>query len=293
MLGRVSWVRDAERFSLSLSRSRKRRPDRGPSRSRGAAARRAHPAGLARRGGRRARAPLPTGRAEGGHAHGRGRQFPLAPGALHAIRGSPRRGPCPLRPLCHRATPEPRRPGARGGSAGAPACDPIHRFRFSLDPDETALVESALAPVADRGLASTVRRLVSKDLVARRARSLAILVLTGGALAATLAGCATAGGGETESTPPAIIAVTPAARRPDRGPGRSLRPLRDRPDGGAGRPPAPSHRAAEGSDQDRSRQRDPLDPALPVAGRASTTCRARSPPPRRRSRSSRATRAPT
>ena len=168
-------------FALT-PRSRKRRGDRGPSRSRGAAARRAHPAGLARRGGRRARAALPTGRAEGGHAHGRGRQFTLAPGALHAIRGSPRRGPCPLRPLRHRATPEPRRPGARGGAVGAGRRAPRFTGSTSLDPDETALVESARPPSPT---ASWPRRCgASSPRTSSRAgaRLLAILVLTGGAL---------------------------------------------------------------------------------------------------------------
>src|ERR1700687_6179624 len=39
-----------------------------------------------------------------------------------------------------------------------------------LDPDETALVESALAPVQDPDLATTVRRLMSKDLLGRPPR---------------------------------------------------------------------------------------------------------------------------
>src|SRR5207245_10957942 len=76
--------------------------------------------------------------------------------------------------------PSPERPARR-------ATPPTGSSR--LDPDETALVESALAPVQDADLASTVRRLMSKDLIARRPRGLVALALGGAALAATLAGC--------------------------------------------------------------------------------------------------------
>src|SRR5260370_883647 len=62
-----------------------------------------------------------------------------------------------------------------------------------LDPDEPALVGSALAPVQDAALAGTVRGLMSKDLTARRPRGLVALALGGTVLAAALAGCASGG----------------------------------------------------------------------------------------------------
>src|SRR5512144_729359 len=100
-------------------------------------------------------------------------------------------GPAPAeRPAARRATP----------STGFPR----------LDPEETALVERALAPVQDAELARTVRRLVSRDLIARRARGLTALVLGGAALAGTLAGCATTESSQAEP----VIATAPAVRRP-------------------------------------------------------------------------------
>src|SRR5438445_1567105 len=75
--------------------------------------------------------------------------------------------------------PSPERPARR-------ATPPTGSSR--LDPDETALVESALAPVQDADLASTVRRLMSKDLIARRPRGSVALALGGTVLAAALAG---------------------------------------------------------------------------------------------------------
>src|SRR5258707_10442818 len=90
--------------------------------------------------------------------------------------------------------PSPERPARR-------ATPPTGSSR--LDPDETALVESALAPVQDADLASTVRRLMSKDLIARRPRGLVALALGGAALAATLAGCASGGGGPRPPPAPA------------------------------------------------------------------------------------------
>ena len=62
----------------------------------------------------------------------------------------------------------------------------------SLDADEAAVVERAVEPVHDRDLATTVRRIVAKGLLARRGRGLAALAVGGATLAASHAGCATA-----------------------------------------------------------------------------------------------------
>src|SRR5260370_35453466 len=59
--------------------------------------------------------------------------------------------------------PSPERPARR-------ATPPTGSSR--LDPDETAPVESALAPVHDADLASTGRRPLAKDLIAPRPRAL-------------------------------------------------------------------------------------------------------------------------
>src|SRR5260370_1400675 len=101
--------------------------------------------------------------------------------------------------------PSPERPARR-------ATPPTGSSR--LDPDETALVESALAPVQDADLASTVRRLMSKDLIARRPRGLVALALGGTVLAAALAGCPS--GGPAPPAPPRATppAETAAAGRP-------------------------------------------------------------------------------
>ncbi len=102
--------------------------------------------------------------------------------------------------------PAPERPARR-------ATPPTGSSR--LDPDETALVESALAPVQDADLASTVRRLMSKDLIARRPRGLVALALGGAALAATLAGCASGGTGPADpGAPTAAVEAAPIGRRP-------------------------------------------------------------------------------
>ncbi|HEV3345994.1 MAG TPA: DciA family protein, partial [Methylomirabilota bacterium] len=83
-----------------------------------------------------------------------------------------------------------------------------------LDPDEAALVESALAPVQDADLASTLRRVVSKDLIARRSRSLAILALGGAILAGALAGCASTGTIADSDASSSTVEATPLVRRP-------------------------------------------------------------------------------
>src|SRR5260370_27834696 len=82
--------------------------------------------------------------------------------------------------------PSPERPARR-------ATPPTGSSR--LDPHETALVESALAPVQDADLASTVRRPMSQDLIARRPPALVALALAGTALAPTPPRCRTAGTG--------------------------------------------------------------------------------------------------
>jgi hypothetical protein len=154
---------DAERHSLSLPCSRGRRAARRRSRSRGATARRAHPFGLARRGGRRPLAPLAARGAQGGNAHDHGRQLTLAPGALHAIRGSPQRDPCPLRPLRHLGAPEPRRPGPRGGTARA-ARDASHRLHPSRSRRSRARGERARPRAGRRpGLDAAPRRVEGPD----------------------------------------------------------------------------------------------------------------------------------
>src|SRR5690349_14635658 len=77
-----------------------------------------------------------------------------------------------------------------------------------------ALVERALAPVQDADLASTLRRVVSKDLIARRPRSLAILTLGGALLAGTLAGCASTGTIADSDASSSTVEATPLGRRP-------------------------------------------------------------------------------
>src|SRR5580704_2555729 len=69
-----------------------------------------------------------------------------------------------------------------------------------LDAQEHALVEQATAPVRDAALATAVRRVMTKDLIARRARALTLLVGAIG-LAGALAGCATTDSGQAESGP--------------------------------------------------------------------------------------------
>ena len=68
-----------------------------------------------------------------------------------------------------------------------------------LDAEERALVDRALEPVHDAALASTVRRVVAKDLIARRGRALVAVVLGGAALAGVLGGCASTATGPAES----------------------------------------------------------------------------------------------
>ncbi len=121
--------------------------------------------------GRRAGPSHPARRSAGRHPHGDGRQFPLAPGALHAIRGSPRSGPRPVRPDRHRAAPEPRRARAGPGAPG-PAPRRARGARCGSTPTRWPSWTTAAAPVRDEALASTVRRIMAKGLIARRGGAL-------------------------------------------------------------------------------------------------------------------------
>ena len=106
-----------------------------------------------------------------------------------------------LRPSLAGPAPAPERGAPRRAAPAAP---------LRLDADELAIVEGAAAPVRDEALASTVRRVVSKGLIARRGGALAGLLLALGAIA----GCATTQTSEAEPTPvPKTITIVPPGRR--------------------------------------------------------------------------------
>ena len=150
--GRVSWGSDAECRSLSLSRPRGRPAARGRSRARGPAARRAHPAGLARRGGRRARAPLATRRAEGA-----ARSTIIVDNSpwlqeltLRSAEVLARSVPASARPSPRCAWASPARPRERPAAAARDAPDRLPPSRSRRDRAR----RRALAPVQDPELAT-------------------------------------------------------------------------------------------------------------------------------------------
>src|SRR5258706_2697291 len=96
--------------------------------------------------------------------------------------------------------PAPERPKSRRAAPAAP---------LRLDADELALVEDAAAPVRDEALASTVRRIMAKGLIARRGGAVPRLLFRAG----TLAGCATAQTSEGEPVGPKSITIVPPGRR--------------------------------------------------------------------------------
>jgi hypothetical protein len=75
-------------------------------------------------------------------------------------------------------------------------------------------VEQAAAPVQDSALASTVRRVMTKDLIARRGRALLAVAVSGVALAGSLAGCAATRSTQAEPAPitRSVPVVAPSRR---------------------------------------------------------------------------------
>ena len=147
---------------------RARSPRRGRPRAPRPHARGDHPQWLGRHRGAGYRASLATRGASRGRPHGPRRQLPLAPGGDAALDRDPRRPPGPSR---HRRS---RRCAARLEPCPPPRQTVTHDRPPPADPlsaEEERAVDTIIAPVTDPVLAASVRRLVTKDLIARRRRA--------------------------------------------------------------------------------------------------------------------------